>query len=56
MVIKHYLRLEVEYKGNSYGFRLEGKDKEGNNLTFMREVKIKHRGDEFFPDISGHAC
>jgi hypothetical protein len=52
--------LQVELKKDvlgGYEIILEGKGKEGHNLTFMREVRVKMRGGEIFGiEIRGHQC
>ena len=37
---------------------MEGKDREGNNLTFMKEVEIKINPNvlPIIPEIYGHRC
>lgn len=37
--IEHYLQLEIKQKT----LRLEGKDKSGNNCTYMKSIKYENR-------------
>lgn len=35
---------------------IEGKDKEGNNLTFIRDATVMKNGEHFDLEIVGHSC
>jgi hypothetical protein len=56
LVVRHHLQLELREEGGRLELVLEGKDKEGDNLTFMREVRVNINGVMTDQQVKGHKC
>jgi hypothetical protein len=45
LVVRHYLEARIEEGTNGREVVLEGKDKEDNNLTFIRAATVKKNSE-----------
>lgn len=56
LVYRHYLQLERRNINEENVLVVEGKDKENDNLTFMKEVKLYCNGKQYRQEAKGHKC
>jgi hypothetical protein len=54
LVYRHYLQLELRSINGENVLVVQGKDKDHDNLTFMKEVKVLSKGVEYAQEAKGH--